>query len=1161
MSDLRVLRSSVQGATGLIRREMRHGREHIVVPVVALMQGVIHAVNAPTAEFVPRSAIATAPHTWNGRPVVLGHPMRDGRQCSANDPTILESHAFGEVFQSHMDGNKLCMEAWIDPERVKKIGAEKMLERILEGDVIEVSVGAFVTTKNNEGHYEGRDYEAEWVDVMPDHLAFLPESVGACSVAMGCGAVRAAEAAEPEALIGNGNNQYTQNNPLTNDSAKHVNSALSSKKTVLQRFTSPAASNAHYQAVKNSLSKAGWLKGDDSKFFGGSNAVKFHKGDQYIMVTRGQAGASPEGKYSVAVFLPQKWTGPSQGALPKGLEAALESDAGLSEQELAEFVALIGNGNNQYTQDNPTQDASEGSKEGTGSASSDLERPGQGQGRLGKDNEVVWSGKGTDKFAKDYMAGVKGDYRPNGATRADDKASEKFGNEYKYAGGRSGFAGSGVDIFEHKESGALFRVDKNANGKGFYGTTHSISRTDSRKAEEAIAEPETLIGNGNNQYTMNNPSQDKGSIAAKHPSLMRDRRGSEPGTKDQVRIRDIVRKSGGDPAKQEQLAHQMANSINKADKAMRRGYAASDQGHQNIARIFLRRADVLMGNSSKSGKSWGSSHAEKKLAFAEGKMGLSDLKMKLDLDTSPFRARLAELFGSLLEGVKAIAGNDEPETLIGNGNNQYTQGGGAGDKSGGDGAKLGKHESIVASKTVDADGKKYEQIEVHSKWAIGIGSKRSPELLAKKAALTKKGWLAEHASKGGDKLTVFKSPYGVHGAKAMAEFKSAEGELDLKTAEEEDDLFAGMVSLDDRLEAVRQAVYQKYSQSGGGPTKTTVGSAYPQKIYDDCVILREGEKYFMVGYEVDDEGKILLEDTKDEVKLSYVAAEGRRNSTADQTMIQTMHDHSVQLGATCHAGNVKALETAEKPAEPGDTPPAQEEEKKEEKVAEPVAEVVETKVADVAADVKAAEAAREEQGTVAEAAPAEPGVADSAPVIRAAECGCEEKKPMTNEQKTEMIRALTECKYSGFTAADQAMLEAASDERLEAFKVAADARKQESDNLKTAAAKPMTEEDFMKVAPASLKSLIARQQKQETEHKTELVTALKTAQEEYSEAELAAMSIESLERLARVAKIEATPNFAGRGLPRFAAGKENDVYANPPDPYAEALKRQQGKVN
>ncbi len=182
------------GATGKPRMATLDGRDHLVVPVIALMEGVIHAVNADDHEFVPAAALARAAHTWNGRPLVLGHPTQDGRQISANAPDILERQAFGVIFQSRMNGSRLGMEAWIDPKRLEALGQTDLLRRVREGDPIEVSVGAHVATFPKEGRHLGKRYGAEWGEIVGDHLAFLPKGVGACSLEMGCGAWRTAMA-------------------------------------------------------------------------------------------------------------------------------------------------------------------------------------------------------------------------------------------------------------------------------------------------------------------------------------------------------------------------------------------------------------------------------------------------------------------------------------------------------------------------------------------------------------------------------------------------------------------------------------------------------------------------------------------------------------------------------------------------------------------------------------------------------------------------------------------------------------------------------------------------------------------------------------------------------------------------------------------------------
>ena len=183
------------GTTGAVRTAMHNGREHLVVPVVALMEGVIHAINAPSAELVPLTTLSEKPERWNDRPVVLGHPTRGGRQCSANDPEIMASHAFGQVREAQIKGAKLICEAWVDPVRLETLGAQALLAKLRAGEMVDVSVGAFVSTTDEAGDWYGKKFAATWMQIQPDHLAFLPHTSGACSLEMGCGANRAAELA------------------------------------------------------------------------------------------------------------------------------------------------------------------------------------------------------------------------------------------------------------------------------------------------------------------------------------------------------------------------------------------------------------------------------------------------------------------------------------------------------------------------------------------------------------------------------------------------------------------------------------------------------------------------------------------------------------------------------------------------------------------------------------------------------------------------------------------------------------------------------------------------------------------------------------------------------------------------------------------------------
>lgn len=185
----------LKGATSAeIRSAQFDGKAHVVVPVVALFGGaVIHASNADAPELVPAGPLAASVPGWNGEPVVGDHPKLEGVPVSANTPGVLESQSFGRVFNARFADNRLHLEAWLDPERAERVGrdAVRVIERCRAGEAVEVSVGCYAQTVERSGESGGKHYEAEWLEILPDHLAMLPEGArGACSNEDGCGAPR-----------------------------------------------------------------------------------------------------------------------------------------------------------------------------------------------------------------------------------------------------------------------------------------------------------------------------------------------------------------------------------------------------------------------------------------------------------------------------------------------------------------------------------------------------------------------------------------------------------------------------------------------------------------------------------------------------------------------------------------------------------------------------------------------------------------------------------------------------------------------------------------------------------------------------------------------------------------------------------------------------------
>ena len=95
--------------------------------------------------------------------------------------------------------------------------------------------------------------------------------------------------------------------------------------------------------------------------------------------------------------------------------------------------------------------------------------------RLNPDHTVHHDGQSAD-FAKSYVAAHKGDYSASAPSPKHIKDQEEFHNNYDVTHVHSGFAGTGTDHITHKSTGDKFEVARRSNGKGFYGTDHTIRK-------------------------------------------------------------------------------------------------------------------------------------------------------------------------------------------------------------------------------------------------------------------------------------------------------------------------------------------------------------------------------------------------------------------------------------------------------------------------------------------------------------------------------------------------------------------------------------------------------------------------------------------------------------------------------------------------------------
>lgn len=201
---LRTQLQSFRGQTdGTYESRTLMGREYLVVPVVAMVEGVRFGANQENAELGLASEFGKFVDGWNNSPVVLGHPKVDDNFVSASSPSVLEEYQIGFMSGSLVADKKLKCEAWLDKSQLDKSDAAvSVKDRVEAGEMIEVSVGFFCEVEEKRGTFKGQKYAGVWRNIVPDHLAFLEEGVlGACSIADGCGTPRVNETTEKEEIM------------------------------------------------------------------------------------------------------------------------------------------------------------------------------------------------------------------------------------------------------------------------------------------------------------------------------------------------------------------------------------------------------------------------------------------------------------------------------------------------------------------------------------------------------------------------------------------------------------------------------------------------------------------------------------------------------------------------------------------------------------------------------------------------------------------------------------------------------------------------------------------------------------------------------------------------------------------------------------------------
>lgn len=157
-----------------------HGQDMIVVDVImAKADVVMNGGLLPEEEYDP--------FAWNGVPVTIGHPeASDHSFLSARDPQVCEEWTVGNIYNAKVVDGSLRGEAWCSVARLEEI-RPGLAKKLAGGEPIDVSTGYLCDPEPAGGVSNGEQYKEIHRNILPDHLALLPEDVGACSWEDGCG--------------------------------------------------------------------------------------------------------------------------------------------------------------------------------------------------------------------------------------------------------------------------------------------------------------------------------------------------------------------------------------------------------------------------------------------------------------------------------------------------------------------------------------------------------------------------------------------------------------------------------------------------------------------------------------------------------------------------------------------------------------------------------------------------------------------------------------------------------------------------------------------------------------------------------------------------------------------------------------------------------------
>lgn len=178
--NIQLLPYSIQNALfSTWRYETVGDKRYLVVKGVPLVEGVLNK------RYVGSDQFGAFVNDWNGVPITLRHPKSNGGSACV---PIADVPIVGRFYNAEMDGTRLVGEFWLDESALQSSDDGKsLIAKIQSQKPVEVSTGYYAESVPQAGQWNGKDYDLVDQNLHPDHIALLPDEIGACSVKDGCG--------------------------------------------------------------------------------------------------------------------------------------------------------------------------------------------------------------------------------------------------------------------------------------------------------------------------------------------------------------------------------------------------------------------------------------------------------------------------------------------------------------------------------------------------------------------------------------------------------------------------------------------------------------------------------------------------------------------------------------------------------------------------------------------------------------------------------------------------------------------------------------------------------------------------------------------------------------------------------------------------------------